>query len=114
MTVTLLLFFPVLAAIIVLFIKGDAAKNAALLFSLAELVLAGVFLAKFVPDSTTQFSVDYPWLPQLGVYFSAGIDGISLIPVLLTALLVPLIIVTTFKHKYSNPSAFYALILFMQ
>ncbi|GAB2696167.1 NADH-quinone oxidoreductase subunit M [Mucilaginibacter koreensis] len=114
MTVTLLIFLPVLAALIVLFIKGNAAKNAALLFALAELVLAAVFVAKFVPDASTQFAVDAPWLPQLGVYFSAGIDGINIIPVMLTALLVPLIIVTTFKHNYSNPSAFYALILFMQ
>ncbi len=114
MTVTLLIFLPLLAAFILLFIKGEAAKNAALLFSLAELVLAGVFLSKFVPNAAMQFTADYPWIPKLGIYFSAGIDGISIIPVLLTALLVPIIITTTFKHTYSNPSAFYALILFMQ
>jgi NADH-quinone oxidoreductase subunit M len=114
MTVTLLIFLPVLAALVVMFIKGSAAKNAALLFALAELVLTAVFVAKFVPDASTQFAVDAPWLPQLGVYFSAGIDGINIIPVMLTALLVPLIIVTTFKHNYNNPSTFYALILFMQ
>jgi NADH-quinone oxidoreductase subunit M len=34
--------------------------------------------------------------------------------VLLTTVLVPLIILTTFKHQYKNAAAFYALILFMQ
>ena len=57
---------------------------------------------------------DVPWIAKAGIYFTAGIDGISMIMVLLTTLLVPLIILTTFKHQYKNASAFYALILFMQ
>lgn len=114
MTVSLLLFFPLLAALIVLLTKGGTAKNAALVLSLAELVLGLVFAAKFIPNTAMQFTVDYPWIPKLGVYFSAGIDGINIIPVLLTVLLVPVIITTTFKHNYTNAPAFYALILFMQ
>ncbi len=55
-----------------------------------------------------------PWIPKAGIYFNAGIDGISMIMVLLTTLLVPLIILTTYKHQYKNANAFYALILFMQ
>jgi len=50
----------------------------------------------------------------LGIRFHAGIDGISLITVLLTNLLTPLIILAAFKHDYKNAGAFYALILFMQ
>jgi NADH-quinone oxidoreductase subunit M len=41
-------------------------------------------------------------------------DGISLLMVLLTAFLIPLIILSSFKHDYKNPNTFYALILFMQ
>ena len=52
------------------------------------------------------------WMPKIGIWFSAGIDGISMIMVLLSTLLVPLIILTTFKQHYK--SIFYALILFMQ
>ena len=37
-----------------------------------------------------------------------------MIMVILTTLLVPLIILTTFKHQYKNAPVFYALILFMQ
>jgi len=114
MTVSLLIFLPVIAAALVLFFKNSAAKHAALVFSLAELVLAGVFLSKFVPNATTQFMVVVPWIPKFGIYFNAGIDGISMIMVLLSALLVPLIILTTYKHEYKNAGAFYALILFMQ
>jgi NADH-quinone oxidoreductase subunit M len=114
MTVTILIFLPVLAALAVLLFKNETAKHAALVFSVIELAVAGVFLANFIPDATTQFAIDVPWIPNMGVYFNAGIDGISMIMVLLTTVLVPLIILTTYKHQYKNANAFYALILFMQ
>ncbi len=114
MTVSILIFLPVIAGLAVLLFKNGAAKHAALAFAVAELAVAAVFLSKFIPDATTQFAVDIPWIPKLGIYFNAGIDGISMIMVLLTTLLVPLIILTTYKHEYKNAPAFYALILFMQ
>jgi NADH-quinone oxidoreductase subunit M len=114
MTVSILIFLPVLAALAVLFFKNETAKHAALFFSVVELAIAGVFLANFKPDASTQFIIDVPWIPQFSIYFEAGIDGISMVMVLLTTLLVPLIILTTYKHQYRNANAFYALILFMQ
>jgi NADH-quinone oxidoreductase subunit M len=114
MTVSILLFLPVVAALVVLFLKNETAKYAALAFGVAELFVAGVFLSKFVPDASEQFTVTAPWIAKAGIYFNAGIDGISMIMVILTTLLVPLIILTTFKHQYKNASVFYALILFMQ
>ncbi|HZX58652.1 MAG TPA: NADH-quinone oxidoreductase subunit M, partial [Mucilaginibacter sp.] len=89
MTVSILLFLPVVAALVVLFFKNEAAKYAALAFGVAELVVAGVFLGKFVPDASEQFTVTAPWIPKAGIYFNAGIDGISMIMVILTTLLVP-------------------------
>jgi len=114
MTVSILIFLPVIAALAVLLFKNSAAKHVALTFAVAELVVAGCFLSKFIPDATFQFVTDLPWIPKLGIYFNAGIDGISMMMVLLTTLLVPLIILTTYKHQYKNANAFYALILFMQ
>ena len=114
MTVSILIFLPVIAALAVLLFKNSYVKHVALAFALAELAITGIFLTRFVPDASVQFSVDLPWITKLGIYFNAGIDGISMIMVLLTTLLVPLIILTTYKHQYKNASAFYALILFMQ
>src|ERR1700758_1839907 len=105
MTVSILIFLPVIAALAVLLFKNDSAKHAALAFSLIEFGIAIVFLSKFVPNATQQFTVVAPWIPKMGVYFSAGIDGISMIMVLLSTLLVPLIILTTYQHQYKNASA---------
>jgi NADH-quinone oxidoreductase subunit M len=114
MTVSILIFLPVIAALAVLLFKNGVVKHVALAFSIAELALAAYFLSRFVPDASVQFAIDEPWIPKLGIYFSAGIDGISMIMVLLSTLLVPLIILTTYKHEYKNANAFYALILLMQ
>jgi len=114
MTVSILIFLPVVAALVVLFFKNETAKYAALTFALAELAVTGYFVSKFVPNAQQQFTVLAPWIPRVGIYFNAGIDGISLIMVILTTLLVPLIILSTFKHEYKKASVFYALILFMQ
>jgi NADH-quinone oxidoreductase subunit M len=114
MTVIILLFLPLLGALATLLFKGGTAKNVALLFALAEFAVALFFLSKFIPDATTQFGVDVAWIERYGIHFKAGIDGISMVLVLLTTLLVPIITLSTFKHEYKNPSVFYALVLFMQ
>ena len=114
MTVIILLLLPLLGALVTLLFKGATAKNVALLFALAEFAVAVVFLSQFIPDATTQFGVNFPWIQSYGINFKAGIDGISMVLVLLTTLLVPIIILSTFKHEYKNPAVFYALVLFMQ
>lgn len=114
MTVSILIFLPVVAALITLLIKNEAVKYAALAFSIIELVVAGLFYCHFVPNATTQFGVDMPWISKFGIYFTAGIDGISMIMVLLSTILVPLIILSSFKSQVAKANVFYALILFMQ
>ena len=109
----LLIFIPLVGAIITAF-AGKSAKIVSTVFSVASLVLALVIACNFIPNASTQFEVNLPWIADLGINFHAGIDGISLLVVLLTNLLVPIIILSSYKHDYKNPAAFYALILFMQ
>ena len=114
MELLLLIFLPLAGAIITSFIKGGAAKISALGFALLSLCVTIGLLTQFTPDATTQFAVNYPWIQQLGINFHVGIDGISMITVILTNVLMPLIILSSFKHEYKNANAFYALMLFMQ
>ncbi|QXU40898.1 NuoM family protein [Pedobacter sp. D749] len=109
----LLIFIPLVGAIVTAF-AGKSAKIVSTVFSVASLVLALVIACNFIPNASTQFEVNLPWIADLGINFHAGIDGISLLVVLLTNLLVPIIILSSYNHEYKNPAAFYALILFMQ
>ena len=114
MELLLLIFLPLAGAIITSFIKGGAAKISALGFALASLCVTIGLLTQFIPNATTQFAINYPWINQLGISFHVGVDGISMVTVILTSVLMPLIILSSFKHEYKNANAFYALMLFMQ
>ena len=109
----LLIFLPLVGALVTAF-TGNAAKHVALFFSLVSLALTAVIVGQFTPDATTQFVVNLPWIKDLGISFHAGIDGISLITVILTNVLVPIIILASYQHDYKKPHSFFALILFMQ
>jgi NADH-quinone oxidoreductase subunit M len=113
MNLLIVLFFPLLGSIVCLLNKNYA-KQTALISSLITLAYALVLLTHFQADASRQFVVDFAWIPQLGINFKAGIDGISMIMVLLTTGLVPLIILSGFSREFKNPSALFALILFMQ
>jgi NADH-quinone oxidoreductase subunit M len=113
MLLALLILFPLVAAIFVGFSKTQARVLA---FG-ASVIEFGIFLASVVgfdPQGGVQHSFNYPWVEKLGINFHAGMDGISLLMVLLTTFLVPLIILSSFKHDYSKPGLFYALVLVMQ
>jgi NADH-quinone oxidoreductase subunit M len=114
MLTTSLIFLPLAAALIVLVLDGRLAKGWALFATLIELLLSVYVIVQFEPTSARQFETNVPWIASLGINFYVGIDGISLLLVLLTTLLTPLIVLSSFKNTYEKPQSFYCLVLFMQ
>ncbi|HEY0108686.1 MAG TPA: NADH-quinone oxidoreductase subunit M, partial [Fibrella sp.] len=114
-----LILLPIVAAIAVLFSPRELARFVALVGTLGELALTAYAFLNFNANADFQFGFDYAWLFNAadgtsGIRFSGAIDGISLLPVVLTGLVTPLIVLSTFKQTYDRPNSFYALILFMQ
>lgn len=108
------LFIPLIAALVILVAGKSAARGLAGAFSLVSLLVTVYLYLNFVPDASTQYLVNLAWIPQFGIQFKAGVDGISMLMLLLTNILIPLIILSSFKQDIKDQSAFYALILFMQ
>ncbi|WP_066903294.1 NADH-quinone oxidoreductase subunit M [Mycolicibacterium houstonense] len=70
------------------------AKWLALAVSLAALGLAAVLAVGFDPDGQQfQFVESHRWIPSFGTGYILGVDGIALALVVLTAVLLPLLIV---------------------
>jgi NADH-quinone oxidoreductase subunit M len=115
MLTALLIGLPLLAALLVFFTRGNAARNLALGFSVIEFILSLVAFmqVKHNPDSAL-LSCNHAWVASLGIHFSVGMDSLALLMVLLTTFLVPLIILSSFKNTYENSHSFYGLILLMQ
>lgn len=110
----LLLFLPLLGSLVIFGFKPATVKYWALIVSLTELVISVIIALQFVKTDAVQFATDIAWVASMGLHFSIGIDGISLLLVLLTTVLVPLIILSSFQNEYRSPSTFYGLILLMQ
>ena len=94
---TILGIVPLVGALVLLVLPRDNVrliKQAALVFSLAALVLTVVMGLQFDADSTAafQFVESYPWIPAFGISYSVGVDGIGLVLVALAATLVPVTI----------------------
>lgn len=115
MLVGLLIVVPLIASLLVFFTKGKASRNLALGLSVVEflLSLAVFFQYKHNPDSK-DLILNCSWIESLGIHFAVGIDALSLLLVLLTTFLVPLIILSSFNTNYEKPHSFYGLILLMQ
>ncbi len=114
MLTAVLLFLPLAAALLLHFTKGGTARALALGASLVEFALAAFVAFNFSRHGSAAYNLDYIWISSAGINFHLGFDGLSLLLVLLTTFLVPLILLAAFRHDYENPSAFYALVLFMQ
>ena len=92
------IFIPLIAALIILVSGKTFVKGIAGAFSLVSLLITIFLYLNFTPDATTQFLVDLAWIPQFGIHFKAGVDGISMVLLVLTNLLIPIIVLSSFKQ----------------
>lgn len=110
----LLILWPLIAALLLFTVKNEKVKTLALAASLLEFILSIGAICTYHASGSAGLALNFPWVEVLGIHFNVGMDGISLLMVLLTTTLTPLIILSSFKQQYSSPNAFYGLILLMQ
>ena len=103
---SILLILPLLIGVLLPIVSTDGAqiRKIALAAPLIQLMFS-LWFYKNLPDS-----IDLSWIPQIGLKFELGLDGISLPVVLLTALLTCLSIVAT-PADQSRPRLFFPLVL---
>ncbi len=101
-----ILLIPTAAALVILLIpedQKDVIRWTALIFSLIPFLLTLFAWANFnMPANAAgtipfQFVEDYTWYNVINSTFHLGLDGIALVMVLLTTLLMPLVILASFK-----------------
>jgi NADH-quinone oxidoreductase subunit M len=113
----ILVTLPLLAALAALW-AGGAARRVALWASIVEFCVVAVAWSNLGLEGGAPLAVDLAWIPSMGIRFSLGLDGVSLLMVLLTGLLLPLIILSGEQRAASEQSdrkgIFYALILATQ
>lgn len=102
---SIITFLPIVAALILaVFLRGDdegAGRNAkwvALIATTATFLISLAVLLNFDPaDTGFQFVEDRSWI--VGLRYKMGVDGISVLFVMLTTLLMPLVILSAWEAE---------------
>lgn len=118
---TLVGISPLIGALIVLLIpakKSELIKRAAFIITLL-IALFSILLAVRFDKAITgfQFIQSNSWISAFNVNFAVGVDGISLVLILLSTILVPVVILATWHESDTgrwNTKVFYVLILILE
>ncbi len=109
----LLVLIPLLTAIFLLIARPSGARTIALVATLANLALSGFACVGFVGDGSFNHEFSVPWVAEAGITFRLGMDGISLLMVILTNLLAPLIVLSSFGKQMEPEGRYYGLVMLM-
>ncbi len=115
---TYLLLAPFIGSILTLFFKGTnekAIKWFGLFISLITFVISLIAYSQFNQKSGEfQLINQFVWIKSLNVTYTVGIDGISLLLILLTTFLTPLTLFSTWKSIKMNVKMFTFSMLFLE
>jgi NADH-quinone oxidoreductase subunit M len=114
---TLLTLTPLIGGLVVISLGAEQRKLARWLslgFGVAALLLTLLLWHRFNPASgALQFEERHQWIPSLGVEYCLGADGLGLLMLLLSALVVPMAMLASWRIEERVPLHF-ALVLFLQ
>lgn len=114
MMTLILIVFPLVAGLLVFGSGNTTARNTALTSSLVHLLLTLTVVAGFDKNGGLQYAMNLPWISSFGIHFHVGLDGVNLLLVLLTSLLLPLIIWSSARGEQESPGKYFGLMLMMQ
>jgi len=116
---TIMIVLPLAGAIATAALPGGHAKalpkQVALGVSLLTLVLGIVMAFGYHLDGGFQFTEDVTWIKAFGAHYALGVDGLGLLMVLLTAVLVPVVIgASWYDADQGQTKAFFAWVLALE
>jgi NADH-quinone oxidoreductase subunit M len=80
-------------------------KRLTLVFTLITLGVTIAMATQFTPGGPTfQFSQTYQWIPQFGVHYAVGVDGIALVLLLMTTVLMPVVVLASWNDAEGGSS----------
>ncbi|MBI5590712.1 MAG: NADH-quinone oxidoreductase subunit M [Deltaproteobacteria bacterium] len=111
---SILTFFPLAACFVLPFLKNEKTVRVfSLLVGIAEVFLALPLFRFSMTTPGYQFVEKIAWMPQWGLTYYMGMDGISLLMVLLTILLLPLCVLCSWSYISKRVKEFHFSLLLM-
>jgi len=107
-----LLLLPMVGVVLVLVAPERWARWLTLVVATAEFVLAlGLWWAFDSATGGMQFTTSLPWLPEFGIHYRIGLDGLSLFMILLATAMMPLLVWGSWFAIDTKVRGYYALLL---
>jgi NADH-quinone oxidoreductase subunit M len=98
---TLLIVMPLVVGVALLLFPAKAKRamyGFAMVTGVAMFLMSLWLLRGDYSQGTFQFLINRPWIPRFGIYYFVGVDGISLWLVLLTTLLLPIVVLSSYDY----------------
>ncbi len=113
---SILIFAPLVVAAVALFLPGDRAQRwwALLGTSLVAILSLKLWTGFDAGTAAFQWVEQRPWIPALKINYALGIDGISLLLVLLTTLVMPLCVLCSWRYIQNRVKEFMICLLVME
>jgi len=118
---SLLIFLPIVGAVVVAMLprgEGGQHKGVTLLFSLVSFAVSIPLWVGFPPGASARtqwaFEQKLEWAPGMGFSYHVGIDGVALLLILLTTLLGPIVILSSWKLIQQRVKEFCIALLVLQ
>ncbi|MEZ4689027.1 MAG: NADH-quinone oxidoreductase subunit M [Ignavibacteria bacterium] len=112
---SLLIFVPLILSIPIIFFKKDSLiKVYSLIVSLIPLSIAVYLFFAFDPSNPGyQFVEKFKWVEITNTYYFLGIDGISMLLILMSTFIFPLAILASWNGIKKNLNGFYFLLILL-
>ncbi|CAN5843059.1 NADH-quinone oxidoreductase subunit M [soil metagenome] len=112
---TALIAVPAVGMVAVLLAREEYAKYLALAVAVLTFVLSlPLWFAFNAGTAAFQFGVRAAWIPAWGIQYMVGVDGVSVLLVLLTTAIWPLAILGSYNYITRRDRPFYAMMLLLQ
>lgn len=113
---SLLIFAPLAAAAVAAALRSERALRWwTLLFTLANAAFSLPLFWRFdISTAAFQFVERHAWIPALKIEYSLGVDGISLLLVLLTTLVMPICVLASWRYIEKRVKEFMICLLIME
>lgn len=113
-----IIFLPLAGAIAIMFIHRDKTeliqKLTLILTSLVFLLSLPLFFGFNASSSTFQFVEQAQWIKSIGISYHVGIDGISVLMVLLTTFLTPLVVLSSWSSIKTRIKEYMIVLLMLE
>ncbi len=116
MLLSVIVFLPLAGAILSALVpkdRGDIARMIALVVTAVDLALVLLVVLRFDVAGGMQFAEKVAWVPQYGISYNLGVDGISITMLFLSALLSLIAVVASWKME-TKPTAYFAMLMLLE